>query len=520
MTGKRGSKVKRPKTAAAAKAMDQLVSQFAQPLAFLRELVQNSLDASTELIEVDVDYDPEAECCFVRVRDTGIGMDRAIIDSKLTRLFSSSKEDDLTKIGKFGIGFVSIFAVDPKLVVLETGRDGESWRLLFKPDRSFERRELKTPVEGTSVTVFLPRGRGELEKLVHDCRETVAFWCRHADVEIQFNGVAINQPFQLPGAEFSFTRTLEGTEAVVAPSTIERAFHGYYNRGLTLLEEGQGSPLPHVAFKLRSRYLEHTLSRDNVLFDEGYERAMEEVKVAAYQDMPAALLEKLAQQDEARLWRLARVVLKYPEPAPDLVRKAPIFPSHGRRLRAEALTDPVYFHPVVDDFWKAAEAAGVVLIEGETGDEKANLLRDLGLQVATLASQVLHFGVTAQPSPDDADLLAALYAADKSLGRLVLIEGLHVPPPWSDVFCAWVVPESGVAVDPNSDKPGARSDAAGIFACHPFWAKLKKLYSVQPELALSLGSRKLSLTLGMGTDGDDKLFNRLVKSLRARTVPA
>ena len=41
-------------------------------------------------------------------------MDEQIIDNELTRLFSSSKEDDLTKIGKFGIGFTSIFAIQPE----------------------------------------------------------------------------------------------------------------------------------------------------------------------------------------------------------------------------------------------------------------------------------------------------------------------------------------------------------------------------------------------------------------------
>ena len=66
-----------------------------------------------------VDYDEESSGCFVTVKDTGEGMDSAIIETKLTRLFSSTKEDDFTKIGKFGIGFVSIFAIEPQLVVLE-----------------------------------------------------------------------------------------------------------------------------------------------------------------------------------------------------------------------------------------------------------------------------------------------------------------------------------------------------------------------------------------------------------------
>ena len=121
-------------------ALEELINQFSQPLAFLRELIQNSLDASTSQIEVEVDYDKESDCCFVRVADNGHGMDRHTIDSRLTKLFASTKENDFTKIGKFGIGFVSIFAIKPDLVVLDTGQHGEALRILFLPDRSFERR--------------------------------------------------------------------------------------------------------------------------------------------------------------------------------------------------------------------------------------------------------------------------------------------------------------------------------------------------------------------------------------------
>ena len=42
----------------------------------------------------------------IHVDDFGEGMDEAIIDAQLTRMFSSTKENDLTKIGKFGIGFL------------------------------------------------------------------------------------------------------------------------------------------------------------------------------------------------------------------------------------------------------------------------------------------------------------------------------------------------------------------------------------------------------------------------------
>lgn len=511
-------RAKKPKIASTEKALEQLVSQFAQPLAFLRELVQNSMDASTEVIEVEVDYDAEAECCFVRVRDTGVGMDRAIIDTKLTRLFSSSKENDLTKIGKFGIGFVSIFAINPKLVVLETGRDGESWRLLFKPDRSFERRELKTPVEGTCVTVFTPKGRQELAALQKDCRDTVAFWCRHSEVEIHFNGEVINQPFELPDHPFTYRHKIEGTEVVVAPCQEPVGFQGYYNRGLTLLE-GPGSPLPHVSFKLRSRYLEHTLSRDNILYDQHYERAMAEVRLAAYRDMPQELVRRLAQQDLPQLWRLARIVHKYPDPVPKTLHSAEIFPSNGRRLKAAKLGSTVFIHPVVDDFWRAAESTGATIVLAEPGDDKAGLLTDLGCQPAKLTSSLLYFSLIASPTASEAALLEGLRQVDKVLRRLVLIEGLSVPPSWEGRFCGYLTPESRVAALPDCQRPGWGL-AIAILQEHSFWQKLVDLHSAQPQLAYALAMRKIGLELGLGTEREGKLFSRLVQSLRDSAAPA
>src|SRR5690554_8036960 len=79
-------------------------------------------------------------------------MDEHIIDTYLTQLFSSSKEDDLTKIGKFGIGFVSVFALNPRAVLVQTGRGGEYWEVLFHEDRTFNKTRLQMPVEDRKST--------------------------------------------------------------------------------------------------------------------------------------------------------------------------------------------------------------------------------------------------------------------------------------------------------------------------------------------------------------------------------
>ncbi|NDD31457.1 MAG: ATP-binding protein, partial [Proteobacteria bacterium] len=137
---------------------------------------------------MEVENRPAEGVAVARVIDYGEGMDRRIIDTQLTRLFSSSKEDDLTKIGKFGIGFVSVFSVKPVAVVVDTGKSGEHWRVLFKPDGTFERISLDEPVEGTRVEVYLPTRLGGFNDFLRRSEETVRYWCRHAEAEVFFEG--------------------------------------------------------------------------------------------------------------------------------------------------------------------------------------------------------------------------------------------------------------------------------------------------------------------------------------------
>ncbi len=267
----------------AGETLKSLIHQFTDPYAFLRELVQNSLDAGSSRVEVRIEHHPpdgegEKGMAIFSVEDTGEGMNQEILDTQLTRLFSSSKEGDLTKIGKFGIGFVSVFALDPACVVVDTGRDGESWRVVFHPDHHFERIRLDLPVDGTSVRVYKPATAEEFQKMRQRGQETVTYWCKHCDADILYDGVRINQPFELP-APRSLNWSVPGTEIVLAPSSEASPFFGFYNRGLTL-SEGHQEFLPGIQFKLKSRYLEHTLTRDQVLHDENYEKAMALLRAA------------------------------------------------------------------------------------------------------------------------------------------------------------------------------------------------------------------------------------------------
>jgi hypothetical protein len=276
-------------------ALDRLVNQFADPMAFFRELVQNAVDAGSD--EIDIRFAWERGVMVVHVDDWGTGMTRAIIESKLTRLFSSSKDGDRTKIGKFGIGFVSVFAIQPQAVCIDTSREGEHWRILFDEQRSFSLIRRTEPVEGTKIQIFKPNTRAEYEQFRQRAREVVTHWCKHLRGEIRVEGEVVNQPFDLE-LPCKVRREIDEELIVVGHPLDGQAFAGFYNRGLTLLERGatttaDASVVPGIAFKVSSAKLEHTLTRDDVIREHSFDRVMAQVRELAGEPLARAVAECL-----------------------------------------------------------------------------------------------------------------------------------------------------------------------------------------------------------------------------------
>jgi hypothetical protein len=305
--------------AVTAGAVENLVTQFSNAFDCVRELAQNSIDAGTPAVEVWTEFqvaEGHVGAACLHVDDFGEGMDEAVIDDQLTTLFASSKEGDLTKIGKFGIGFVSVFALRPKAVLVHTGRGGEYWEVLFHEDRSFSKTRLATPVEGTQVTLFVEADFQRYREIVDGARAALEKWCSHAETRVTFEDrsppsgssrsvESINRPFDVPGD--CLTRVQHpGTEIVLAYHS--RPIYGMYNRGLalaltdigkTVFDESRALRFRRIAVKISSRYLEHTLSRESVMRDEQYDRAMQLLDAAA--DGP--LLDALAKELEELIGR-------------------------------------------------------------------------------------------------------------------------------------------------------------------------------------------------------------------------
>ncbi|MFP4599253.1 MAG: ATP-binding protein [Persicimonas sp.] len=306
--------------------LDNLVTQFSSPLDCFRELVQNSIDAGSPTVEVWTEYIPgegHEGTIALHVDDFGEGMDEQIIDDQFTRLFASTKEDDLTKIGKFGIGFVSVFALKPKAILVQTGRGGQYWEVLFHEDRSFTKSKLDVPVEGTQLTLFLAGDVHRYTELVEGIQKSLTRWCNHSETEVTFEDrtpadggfsemVVINEPFEVEGG-WMVRDEHQGTEIVAAYN--HEPVYGFYNRGLTLALTGVGDDVlgrragrfRHIGFKIKSRYLEHTLSRETVMRDENYEKAMALLEEAVDTKLFGSLIDRIAELAATVEWTLTEI---------------------------------------------------------------------------------------------------------------------------------------------------------------------------------------------------------------------
>ena len=291
----------------AAEALDALVQQFSSRSAFVRELIQNSLDAGAGCIEVRITA--EAAQLQVEVIDDGDGMSREIIETCLLTLFRSSKERDLTKIGKFGIGFVSLFALQPEAVVVDTGRDGLHHRVVFDTARRYTLAAVAEPFEGTAVHIWVPAQGAAQQELAEEIRQALHYWCRYAQAEVWIEATGARWGWPAERVEHDFTVQApvqvqvveDGLRAVLGFTTDDPPYVGYYNHGLTLLEARE-AVVPGVTFRVEAQVLEHTLTRDNVIRDRNHQAVVRRLTALARERLGPALLAALTEAIAAQDW--------------------------------------------------------------------------------------------------------------------------------------------------------------------------------------------------------------------------
>lgn len=275
--------------------VDDLVKQFADPYAFLRELVQNAIDAGSSAIFARVET--AGSGVRISVRDRGEGMDPDVMENKLLVLFRSGKEGQEGKIGKFGVGFVSVLALGPKRVTVTTTKgSGRTWTLHLFPDHSYELFESAGGTQaGTTVAVEVEGLT--LEEAQVRSQESLTRWCRHAQVPIhlQVDGepeVRIDSPFEvLENALVSVHTEHDGTRVLVGISESGVSRTSFFNHGLTLAETAHlGPAFDGLVIKVLDSRLSHTLSRDDVRRDAAFERALRNVRRVIDERLRSAVL--------------------------------------------------------------------------------------------------------------------------------------------------------------------------------------------------------------------------------------
>lgn len=140
---------------------------YSSPKVFLRELLQNAVDAITARRELDSSYQGQVSVevigsgsgATLSMEDNGVGLTEEDIHEFLAMIGQSSKRKDgqlvgeTSFIGRFGIGLLSCFMVSEEIVLLtRSAKGGPSLEWRGKPDGTYSirRTEVELPI-GTKV---------------------------------------------------------------------------------------------------------------------------------------------------------------------------------------------------------------------------------------------------------------------------------------------------------------------------------------------------------------------------------
>jgi molecular chaperone HtpG len=281
---------------------------YSSPRVYLRELLQNAVDAITARRAVEADapgrIDVQVDDRRISVSDSGIGLRPGQVTELLATIGRSSKRDEIgfartEFLGQFGIGLLSAFMVAEEIEVVTRPADGPTTLWIGTADGSYSLQETAERDEvGTTVTLTARRGAEQWYKPA-TVIELIRLFGALLPLEIKVNGEQVTDgraPWEATGTtqraelvgyaqdKLGFTpfdviplnipaAGLTGV-AFVLPfpaNPAERATHRVYLKRM-LLAEGVEGLLPDWAFFVRAvidtSELRPTASRE-ALFDDG-----------------------------------------------------------------------------------------------------------------------------------------------------------------------------------------------------------------------------------------------------------
>lgn len=211
---------------------------------FVRELLQNARDADAGSVVFTVEDDGATE--RLACRDDGHGMSYAEARRYLFALYASSKEDDPTEAGQFGVGFWSVLRFAPTTITIRSRAiDGPGWQVTV--DGALERVRATEDADvavGTEVVLERPAsGEGSLADDVfaaawHHGRFLRRRDAPDVDLAVTVNGRTVNEELGLPPPCAAFSgKGFRGVVALGEEPKVELFAHGLFVRSAASLRD-------------------------------------------------------------------------------------------------------------------------------------------------------------------------------------------------------------------------------------------------------------------------------------------
>ncbi|NML19416.1 hypothetical protein HHL16_00955 [Pseudoflavitalea sp. G-6-1-2] len=195
-------------------------SIYPNPYVFVRELIQNSVDACNRVRVKQTHSNPKIIIRlnmtenYFEVEDEGDGMSKEIIKNHFSVIGKSISQEfndstgNFNLISRFGIGFISTFIAAEKVIV--STKSDEDDQVIFEIQDVFKGFNYITPSEsnkknisGTTIRVYLKR-----EFTVQMAFQHAQSYCRHiSNLEIYINGARFqsNESWNTDGCVFEYS---------------------------------------------------------------------------------------------------------------------------------------------------------------------------------------------------------------------------------------------------------------------------------------------------------------------------
>ncbi len=398
---------------------------YSNPRVFLREVMQNGVDAVTARTQIEPDHTGHIHIELTGditnrtliIEDNGIGLTEEDIHEFLAQIGQSSKRGEAaftgetSFIGRFGIGLLSCFMVSDEIVmVTRSAKGGPTLEWRGQPDGTYSIRKLDTELSpGTKVYLrckpgsemyfdpeYLAEGLyyygallpypitlqyGEQSKVINDQRPV---WLHepelarsHRDEVLDFGERLMGERFK----DFIPLRTSSGRTggiAFVLPHSVNlnaKRSHQVYLKSMLVSDKAENI-LPDWAFFVKcliwTDELQPTASREHFYEDEKLQQVREELG-----DSIRSELMRMADYDSDRLQHIIQLhVLSMKALATEdeqfyriIHRWLPFETTFGRRTLGEMLKehDTIYFTLTLDEYRQithVAAAQALLVVNG------------------------------------------------------------------------------------------------------------------------------------------------------------